>query len=172
MGRTLLLTGKSGVGKSTLTKALFEQLQGKVGGFYTEEIQGPGGRKGFRVVTLEGRAQIVAHVDHRSRSKIGRYGVDVAAIDRVGAKVIMQALERYPIILIDEIGKLQLFSSNFQSAVLKAIGSPCQVIAMMMQDDPPPWVAALKVLPAVTTWELTLKNRTKMVAEILKWLET
>lgn len=171
MGRTLLLTGRSGVGKSTFAKALFEQLKGRVGGFYTEEISGPGGRKGFRLVTLEGRAQIVAHVDHQGRSKIGRYGVDVAAIDRVGAKVILQAIERYPIILIDEIGKLQLFSSGFQSALLKAIASPCQVIATAMQDDQPPWVDALKVLPTVTTWELTLKNRTKRVAEVLKWLE-
>ena len=171
MGRTLLLTGRSGVGKSTLAKALAEQLKGRVGGFYTEEIAGPGGRKGFRLITLEGRSIVVAHVDHRSRSKIGRYGVDAAAIDRVGGKMILQAIERYPIILIDEIGKLQLFSSSFQNAVLKAIASPQRVIAMVQQEDLP-WIDGLKGLPGVTTWELTLKNRSKMLAEIMNWLET
>ena len=171
MGRTLLLTGPSGIGKTTLVKNLAQQLSGRAGGFYTEEILGPGGRKGFRLTTLEGRSIVVAHMEHRSRSKIGRYGVDVVAIDRVGAKMIMQAIERYPIILIDEIGKLQLFSSQFQSAVLKAVASPQRVIATIMADDLP-WLDALKGMPGVKQWEMNYKNRSNMAAEILKWLET
>jgi nucleoside-triphosphatase len=170
MGRTLLLAGRPGIGKTTLIKAVVEQLPGRVGGFYTEEILGPGGRKGFRLTTLEGRSQVVAHIDHKSRSTVGRYGVDVAAIDRVGAKVIMQALDRYPIILIDEIGRMQLFSSQFQSAVLKAVSSPKIVVATLMLEDHP-WTGALKALPFVTTWEVTLKNRSKLVAEVINWIE-
>ncbi len=169
MGRTLLLTGRPGIGKTTLIKAVVEQFRGQVGGFFTEEILGPGGRKGFRLTTLEGRSQVVAHVDHKSRSTVGRYGVDVAAIDRVGAKVIVQALDRYPIILIDEIGRMQLFSSQFQSAVLRAVSSPKIVVATLMLEDHP-WTGALKALPFVTTWEVTIKNRSRLAAEVIDWI--
>ncbi len=172
MARTLLIAGRSGIGKSTLIKTLAEQLKGRAGGFYTEEISGPGGRKGFRIVTFANRSTVVAHVDFKSRSKIGRYGVNPAAIDRVGAKMILQSIESFPIVLIDEIGPLQLFSSKFQNAVLKAIGSPAQVIATVALADDLPWVDALKRLPGVTTWELTFKNRNKMPAEVLQWLAT
>jgi nucleoside-triphosphatase THEP1 len=36
--------------------------------------------------------------------------------------------------------------------------------------DEQPWVDALKAMPFATTWAVTLKNRTKLAAEILKWL--
>lgn len=171
MGRTLLLTGRPGVGKTTLIKVVVEQIAGQVGGFYTEEILGPGGRKGFRLTTLEGRSHVIAHVDYKSRSNVGRYGVDVAAIDRVGAKSIRQAIERYPIVVIDEIGKMELFSSQFQSAVLKAVGSSKIVLATVMLEEQP-WVDALKALPAVTTWEVTIKNRSKLVADVIEWIKS
>ncbi|MBI5565331.1 MAG: AAA family ATPase, partial [Chloroflexi bacterium] len=54
MGRTLILTGTPGIGKTTIIKAVIKQLGDQAGGFYSEEILGPGGRKGFKLVTLDG----------------------------------------------------------------------------------------------------------------------
>ncbi len=62
MGRTLLLVGRPGIGKTTAIKAVAERLGDRAGGFYTEEIRGPGGRKGFRLITLDGRETVMAHV--------------------------------------------------------------------------------------------------------------
>ena len=72
MGHTLILTGRPGIGKTTIIKALIEQIADRAGGFYTEEILGPGGRKGFRLVTLESRRRsyVIAHMDVKSRSKV------------------------------------------------------------------------------------------------------
>jgi nucleoside-triphosphatase len=171
MGHTLILTGRAGIGKTTIIKALIEQLADRVGGFYTEEILGAGGRKGFRLVTLEDRRRsyVIAHMEVKSRSKVGRYGVRVDVIDQVGALVIRSAVDTHPIVIIDEIGKMELFSSPFQSAVLKAISSPKIVIATAMQDEHP-WVTAVKSLPNVTVWEINKVNRDKMLEEVLKWL--
>jgi nucleoside-triphosphatase len=77
MGQTLILTGRPGIGKTTIIKAVIAQLGDRAGGFYTEEILGPGGRKGFRLITLDGQSAVIAHVDFKSRSQVGRYGVKV-----------------------------------------------------------------------------------------------
>lgn len=171
MGRTLLLTGRPGVGKTTLIKAAIAPLGDRAGGFYTEEILGPGGRKGFRLITLDGQSGVIAHVDIKSRSQVGRYGVKVEVIDQLGAAAIRSAVDHNSIVIIDEIGKMELYSSPFQSAVLKAIASPKVVLATAMLDDHP-WVTALKVLPQVTVWEVTKKNRDRLAAELLRWLQS
>ncbi len=169
MARTLILTGRPGVGKTTLIKAVVAQLGDRAGGFYTEEILGPGGRKGFRLITLEGQSTVIAHIDFKSRSQVGRYGVDVNALDRVGAGAIRSATAHKPIVIIDEIGKMELFSSQFQSAVLSAMNSNRIVLATAMANDHP-WVAALKSLPNVTVWEVTKPNRTGLVNDVMQWL--
>ncbi len=170
MGHTLILTGRPGIGKTTIIKAVIAQLGDQAGGFYTEEIQGPGGRKGFRLITLDGQSAVIAHVDFKSRSQVGRYGVKVDVIDQVGASAIRSAMEHSPIVIIDEIGKMELFSSQFQSAVLKAVSGSSIVLATAMLSDQP-WLVALKALPNVTVWEVTRPNRMQMVERVLRWLK-
>jgi len=170
MGQTLLLTGRPGIGKTTIIKTVIAQLGDRAGGFYTEEILGPGGRKGFRLITLDGHSAVIAHIDFKSRSQVGRYDVKVEAIDRLGAGAIRSAVEHNPIVIIDEIGKMELFSSPFQSAVLKAVSSPKIVLAAAMLDDHP-WLLALKSLPNVSVWEVTKVNRTKLVEQVLDWVQ-
>ena len=72
--------------------------------------------------------------------------------------------------IIDEIGKLELASPQFQNMVIKAIGSSKLVLATAMKDNHP-WLAALQSLPLVTVWEVTLKNRTPLIAQVLEWIE-
>ena len=170
MGHTLILTGRAGIGKTTIIKALIEQLADRVGGFYTEEILGAGGRKGFRLITLDGQSAVIAHVDFKSRSQVGRYGVKVEVIDQLGASAIRSALEHKPVVIIDEIGKMELFSSQFQSAVLKAVSGSKVVLATAMASDQP-WLMALKALPNVTVWEVTKPSRTRMAEQVLHWLK-
>jgi nucleoside-triphosphatase len=167
---TLLLTGRPGVGKTTVLKTIVDGLGGRAGGFYTEEILGPGGRKGFRVVTLDGRQATLAHVDIRSRSKVGRYGVDVPAFERTGVSALRAAIERAEIVVFDEIGRMELFSSQFKSAVLRAIDSGKPTVATAMRDAHP-WVDALKQMPGVETLEVTPQNRDTLVNEVLAWLD-
>jgi nucleoside-triphosphatase len=171
MRQTLLLTGKPGVGKTTIIKHIVQALGDRAGGFYTEEILGPGGRKGFRVITLGGQQATLAHVDVRSRSRVGRYGVDVAEFERVGVAALQRAIEGVEIVILDEIGKMELFSSRFKSAVIKAIdcGKPVIATAMIAAE---PWVDALKRMPGVTMVEVTKQNRGTMAARVLKWLES
>ena len=169
----MLITGRPGVGKTTAIKQVAAALGQRAGGFYTEEICGPGGRKGFRLVTLPwgGREAVMAHVDIRSRHRVGRYGVDVATLDLVGVAAIRAAIESRDAIavVIDEIGKMELFSGEFRGAALKAMSSGKIVVATVMQKNHD-WVSALKAMPQVTVWEITKANRDGMPGRVLEWI--
>jgi len=172
MGRTLLLTGRPGVGKTTTIKAVAEVLGEHAGGFYTEEIRGPGGRKGFRLVTLDGQETVMAHVNLRGggRPRVSRYGVDVRAIEQVGVAALRQAMREGRIVVIDEIGKMELFCGPFKEAVLQAVSEPYVVVATVMAKSNP-WVDALKALPQVEIWEVTVENRDGMAKRVIEWLK-
>lgn len=171
MGRTLLLTGRPGIGKTTVIRKVAATLGPRAGGFYTEEIRGPGGRKGFRLVTLDGEETVIAHVDLKGegRPRVGRYGVDVEAIDRVGVAALRRAMEQGRIVVVDEIGKMELFCGSFKDTVLQAVSGPYTVLATIMA-HPNPWADALKALPGITLWEVTEKNRDHLPEQVLQWL--
>jgi nucleoside-triphosphatase len=171
MGHTLLLAGRPGVGKTTVIKTVAESLGERAGGFYTEEIRGPGGRKGFRLVTLDGQEALMAHVNLRSqgRPRVSRYGVDVEAIERVGVAAIRRAMQEGQIVVVDEIGKMELFCGPFKEAVLQAMGGPHTVVATVMA-KPNPWVDGLKAMPNVTLWEMTVENRDGIAEQVIEWL--
>ncbi len=172
MGRTLLLTGRPGIGKTTVIKAVAELLGERAGGFYTEEIRGPGGRKGFRLVTLDGQETVMAHVNLRGRGRprVSRYGVDVGAIEQVGVAALRRVMQKQQVVIVDEIGKMELFCGPFKEAVLQAVGGPYTVVATVMT-KPNPWVDSLKTLPLVEVWEVTVRNRGKMAEQVIEWLK-
>lgn len=171
MGRTLLLTGRPGIGKTTVIKAVVKGLGERAGGFYTEEIRDSGRRQGFRLVTLDGERAVMAHVNLRQSGspRVSRYGVDVEAIQRVGVAALRRAIGSGQIIVIDEIGKMELFCRSFKEAVSQAVSGPCEVVATAMA-RPNPWVDNLKALPNTTIWEVTAENRDGLDKEIVHWL--
>lgn len=82
-------------------------------GFYTEEVRQRGRRVGFDVVTLDGQRGVLARVGAPG-PRVGRYGVDLASFERLGVFAVETGLEeRAPVLVIDEIGKMELFSSRF-----------------------------------------------------------
>ncbi len=172
MSHTLLLTGRPGIGKTTVVKAVAKLLGDRAGGFYTEEIRGSGGRKGFRLVTLDGQEAVMAHVDLRGpgRPRVSRYGVDVRAIERVGVAALRRAMQERRIVVVDEIGKMELFCGSFKDVVLQVVGGPHVVIATVMA-KPNPWVDALKAMPGIEVWVVTVQNRDRLAERVVNWIE-
>jgi nucleoside-triphosphatase len=166
MGKTILLTGRPRVGKTTIIKEVVKRLPGRAGGFYTEEIKECGQRQGFRIVTLDGQEGILAHVNVRSRHRVSRYGVDVADLERVGVTAIQHAIVASDYIVIDEIGKMELFSTAFKEAVLAAVESDKWVLGTIMLGSHP-WADAIKSRPQVNLVKITKANRDTAVQIVL-----
>ena len=157
MKRVYLLTGKPGTGKTSLIKQVVAELKGEAGGFYTEEIRSQGMRLGFKLVTLDGYEAILAHVNIPSRYRVSRYGVDIDSLDRVGVFALRQANKQCDLIVVDEIGKMELFSASFREAVLEIISSGKRVLGTIML-APNPWADAIKRQPQVNLIEVTRTN--------------
>jgi len=168
--RVYLLTGKPGTGKTSLIKQVAADLKDRAGGFYTEEIRSQGSRLGFRLVTLDGQEAILAHVDIRSPHRVSKYGVDIAALDRVGVAALHRAAGQSELIIIDEIGKMELFSDNFRAAVREIINGDKKVLGTIML-NPHPFADDIKRRPNVKVVELTRANHDQVLREIQDWLK-
>jgi nucleoside-triphosphatase len=158
------------VGKTTVIKEVARELRDQAGGFYTEEVRDDTGRRtGFRLVTLDGREAVMAHVDLRDqeRPQVSRYGVDVSAIDSVGVAALRQAMASDQVVIIDEIGKMELFSNAFKEAVQDALESELHVLGTVMRGSRP-WVDELKAKQQVDVWEVTVENRDRIAERILR----
>jgi len=170
----LLLTGRPGVGKTTVIRAVVDQLSIPAGGFYTEEIREGGRRTGFRLVGLDEespQAGVLASVNISSSYRVGNYGVSLTDLERVGVAAIRRAVAQPQVglVIVDEIGKMELFSLAFRDAVLSALASPKPVLATVMA-RPHRWVDAIKAGPDVSLVEVTRSNRHVLPDLVLGWL--
>ena len=166
-----MLTGRPGVGKTTIIRTVAGRLGASAGGFYTEEIREGRRRTGFRLVSLDGRTGILASVNISSPCRVGRYGVHLRDLEQVGVKALLRAIQQpdVPVVVIDEIGKMELFSPAFRQATLAALDSPKAVLASAMA-GPQPWVDAIKGRADVTVIEVTRANRQALPEQIYRWL--
>lgn len=154
MGLTILLTGEPQSGKTTLIKRLVSRLSCTAGGFYTQEILDRGSRQGFRIVTLDGQEAILAHIDFDSPQRVSRYGVDVSIVDSVAAHSIQIAIREKKVVIIDEIGPMELFSECFCKAVTDALESPAIVLGTIVKRQMP-FADGIKSLPNVIVIEVS-----------------
>lgn len=162
----MLVTGAPGVGKTTVIQRVATRLAGKrLSGFFTEEIRKHGKREGFRFVTFNGLNQVIAHVDFSKKHCVGKYGVDVTALD----SVVGPSLRIEPdvdVYLIDEIGKMECLSDRFVSAMRILLDSQKAVIATIALRGSG-FIAEVKRRKDCVLYEVTRPNRNELPARIL-----
>ena len=167
----ILLTGKPGIGKTTVIKKVLQMLGDKAIGFYTEDYRDPKThrRKGFKVITYNGKEGILADVDFESDYRVGKYGVDVKQFEKLAIPILEKALkEKDKIVVIDEIGKMEFFSEKFKNLIKQIMEDPeIKVIATISKKDFHPLIKEIKNLPDVELIEVTWENRDILPQEII-----
>jgi len=170
MKQVYLLTGQPGTGKTRIIKQAIAEVKVKAGGFYTEEIRSQGIRQGFRLVTLDGQTAILAHINFHSPYRVSKYGVDIDSLDKVGVSALNQAVQECDLVVIDEIGKMELFSAKFREVVLSIISSGKRLLGTIML-SPNPYADAIKRQPQVNVITVTRANHQQMLEALRDWLE-
>ncbi len=163
-------TGLPGCGKTTAVMRILESLScKKVVGFYTQEIREAGLRKGFSWTRLDGATGILAHVDVKSRAKVGKYGVDVAGFEKSVVPVLDFEQSNAQLFVIDEIGKMECLCEKFVAAMRRLLSSDKSVLATVAQKGGG-LISEVKQTSGVKLFHLTRQNRDEVIAEILRLL--
>ncbi|MEM3586439.1 MAG: NTPase [Candidatus Jordarchaeaceae archaeon] len=166
----LLVTGLPGVGKSSLVKKIIEEVRSRnriVGGLVTPEVREKGIRIGFLIVDiLTGEQDFLAKVDVESRHRVGKYGVISENIKKIGVKGLIQAIEKADLIVIDEIGKMELFAPEFVTAVRETFNSPKPVLGTIGKNIQHPFINEIKKRKDVNILNLTRNNRDDIYQKI------
>lgn len=165
MNNKILLSGAPRCGKTTLVRALLPGLRRPAGGFFTEEVRSGGERIAFDLITLDGARRRMAGVDVHSRWRVGRYGVDVSAIEQVAVPAICQAWEEDRLVVIDELGPMEFFSTAFCQAVEKILLSPATVLGTIVLRNTP-FGDRVKALPGIDLVIVTPENRERLLSEL------
>ena len=133
----LLITGLPRTGKSTLAMEVARELGLKLAGISTPETKEAGERTGFALLDLKtGKKGTLSSKSLRSPASVGGYGVNLSDLNDIGAEALEAAAfdTSVDLIVIDEIGKMELFSKRFEEAVVACLKSNKPVLAVLHRD--------------------------------------
>lgn len=176
MGRNIKIgiTGLPGAGKTQSLTRVIEMLEkeGKiVGGMITQPVVEHNRRTGFYVMNwLSKEKEIFAHIRFSSKIVIGRYGVNLETLDIVGVKALEQAGEQAEIIVIDEIGKMEVESDRFVDAVKNVLDLEKTVIMTLHKKSRNALLQEIRRRDDVRILEVTPINRNLLPYKIMKLL--
>ena len=167
------LTGKPKVGKSTLIKSLIKDLKARgvsVGGMLTADIRERGVRTGFSIEDINtGERGILAHIRLHGSVRVGKYILNLGDLDRLGANSILNAVAYSDIIVIDEIGPMELKSKRCIEAVERAIASEKPMLVSVHRASEHELVRRVK--REFDIMEVTIANRDGIATAVMDKLK-
>ncbi len=137
MDRNILLTGRPGVGKTTVIRRVVGLLgRDRVGGFWSSELRESGRRVGFTIETVDGRTGVLAHCSLSSGPRVGRYRVNVHDIDAIAVPALVAARASGRVIVVDEIAAMELFSQAFVEELMRCLDTRRVLGTLQMKTRP------------------------------------
>lgn len=169
------LTGLPGSGKTSTLLKLIDMLEGEgktVGGMITEPITEGGKRTGLQIVNrITGEKGRLAHISIESRYMFGKFGVDLTALESVGVRALEQAASEADIVVIDEVGKLEVESEPFVEAVKDVLDMDKPVLLTLHKKSRNPLLQDIRKRDDVRILEVTPINRNLLPYKVMKLMK-
>jgi nucleoside-triphosphatase len=174
--RLILITGRPGIGKTTILTRVIDRLKSdgyNVGGFTSAELRVNGVRVGFKIKDLStGESDILAHIDLRGGPSLGKYHVNLNSLSNIGSSSIVRALENADIIAVDEVGPMELFSNAFRTALKGAVDSKKPMLCTLHANARDPIIEYIKSREDSILFEVTLNNRERLHEKLVALLHS
>ena len=166
------ITGLPGAGKTTALLHVIDMLKDEdltIGGMINEPIVEGRYRVGFTTRNLvTGETAVFAKNGFDSKVMVGKMGVDIEALERVGVKAIKDACDNCDIIVIDEVGKMEVESELFSEAVKEALELDKPMMITLHKKSRNPLLQDIRRRDDVRILEVTPTNRNLLPFKIVR----
>ncbi|MFX0113312.1 MAG: nucleoside-triphosphatase [Candidatus Hodarchaeota archaeon] len=181
--RRIILTGNPRIGKTTIVRRVLLAAKEKnlvIAGVMTPEILERGKRKGFQIVDLKsGKKGILASLEannkHFSKWRVGRYRVHKESLNEIAIPAIREVLEKSnaDLLVIDEIGKMEVLDANFAALAMKAIGSDDYSFSTLatLGHGIPKSLRAILEIDFIEKMHVEISNRDQIAKDLQKWIQ-
>jgi nucleoside-triphosphatase len=160
--RVILLTGRPGVGKTTVVNRVYEHYSKngfKIEGLTTREVREDGARTGFMITDLSsGQEGWLAKKDLGTGPRVGSYIVVSHDLEKIGVAALERSMRgAADLVIVDEIGPMEMTSVSFRSNISRVLNGYKAVVATVKFGSRYPEVE--EIWQKSAHWEITKENR-------------
>ncbi|MDH5390833.1 MAG: NTPase [Candidatus Bathyarchaeota archaeon] len=163
MKRLIFVTGPPSIGKTSVLLRSVNGLKNRgyeIGGMISRDVREGGVRVGFEIMDFStGQRGWLAHINQPTGPKISKYRVNLTDLEAIGVSSILDAIRNADIVIVDEIGPMELFSSAFRDVVVQAVESDKPVLGTIHFGLRNSLVNSLKNREDTEIFEVTYENR-------------
>ena len=172
--RVILLTGRPGVGKTTMVNRVYEHYSKngfKIEGITTREIREAGARKGFMITDLKsGQEGWLAKKDLGVGPRVGSYVVVSEDLEKIGVAALERSVNgTADLVILDEIGPMEMTSNSFRNSISRVLDGDKAVVATVKFGSRYPEVE--KTSQRSLYWEITKENRESIYRKIIRQVD-
>jgi nucleoside-triphosphatase len=164
--KNLFLTGKKGIGKTTLLKKVLDKLDVSIGGYTTQRLFEGYYRKYVAKSLYDNKEYPIIRVDSRDDSKVWFHEV----FEENLVPLLDKSLER-DLIVLDELGCSENNIIKFTSKVFEILDSS-KIVFGVLKEDNCEFINNIKKRKDVTLITVTEENRDYLLDEILSILKS
>jgi nucleoside-triphosphatase len=168
------ITGMPSVGKTQTLIKIIEKIESSgytIEGMITENVEENNKRVGFYVEDWQTKEkEIFAHINFDYKDRVGKYSVDLNVLEKIGVTAIEKAIndEDVDIIIIDEIGKMEMLSEKFCEVVIDALDSDKPILVTLHKKSRTPLLQDIRRRDDIRILEVTAVNRNLLPYKIEK----
>lgn len=133
MSNNFFISGLPKAGKTTTLEKLIKDLRKKrlkVCGFISPEVKEHGKTIGFDVIDIATQKREVLARKGRGSPHLGEYKIEIKSFEKIMGSAL-EKREKYDVVVIDEIGKMEMESPKFNDLLESVLNEEIPVIASL-----------------------------------------